>query len=76
VHSARLPRVVRSARARLPVVVARAVGAPEAVEEEELEELEVAAEAEELSSRAVVKLHCTTLEPDWVNPWQARGASS
>lgn len=22
--------------------------------------------------KAVVKLHCTTLEPDWVNPWQAR----
>jgi len=22
--------------------------------------------------KAVVKLHCTTLDPDWVNPWQAR----
>jgi hypothetical protein len=22
--------------------------------------------------QAVVKLHCTSMDPDWVNPWQAR----
>ena len=42
---------------------------------------EAEAEAEELLSasggveiKAVVKLHCTSLDPDWVNPWQTRTA--
>jgi S1-C subfamily serine protease len=50
---------------------ATATAAAVAVEEELLG---VEEENGGVDAKAVVKLHCTSLDPDWVNPWQSRTA--
>ena len=59
--------------ARLCVV--RAVHASEAAEaQDEEEDAELLSATGGVEIKAVVKLHCTSLDPDWVNPWQTRTA--
>ena len=61
--------VVRARRAAWCAAVS--VHASEAEGEEEAELLSASGGVE---IKAVVKLHCTSLDPDWVNPWQTRTA--
>ena len=76
------PGALRQTRLRGAALVAAAKRAaaspppppPPAAEDEDEAAAADEEDASALDFKAVVKLHCTTLDPDWVNPWQARVA--